>query len=507
MAQLYSSQANVPESAGAALAPMGMARLTGGEGEEAIGRTLFDIGQKLQALQDARDRAQGIAEYNKLVDEYKESLRTKDPKEWIAGFDSLQGKIGKILQGKSRNVQDELQNRFTIWNQEHRAELARLRISTEVGIAKSELPDIEENFLINNQRDAWERHIDSLVAGGALFPQEKKRLMLDFDNKMAAKTQDVLADAALGKAVSLRTEDGRIDTARAKKLVEDTPGLSAEKKLETIKKITDWDNQEKIDNDKFWTAQQGETTRQWQSLLDSGKFTELKENIRKYNLSLPAEYQTKISKFKQEWMKIAEGALKQEGDIVTDQRVRASLYAEANNISLGNIKVDDFFKKLNDARYVQHKINDDDYKALSTAATEEVSKGRAQALNSYSQQAMRTIGKVVLAGDISDPQVMLAAMLTKGVSPEQQIRFKYVNLYMDDLRDWLRKNPNKTAAEFDVYAKEQLVRSESYSVQEMQRRVENRSLKILGEPIPPSNNIIRRNDGESIADYLRRTGK
>lgn len=253
MAQLYSSQANIPQGAGAVQAPMGMVRMAGGEGEMAIGQTLADIGQQVQQVRDARAMAEGIAQYNAIVDEYETSLQTKDPSEhdFVGGFDKLQAKLGKITQGKSRAVQDELYNRFAVWNEEHKAGIARFAISKEVALTKDQLPDVRDNFLKMGLqgRNEYQAYLQKLE-GKVLVKREIDGLMTDFDNAYAKMSLDAEADAVLGAAVNIRNEDGSIDTASAKKFISENKNLPNETKLDIIKKVTDWDSQEAIDNDK-----------------------------------------------------------------------------------------------------------------------------------------------------------------------------------------------------------------------------------------------------------------
>ena len=124
-------------------------------GAEAVGAAIAEAGAKItehfKKINENRQIAKGIAEYNNLINTHNENLAGKDPSEYNASFEALIPHIDAIAKSKTSTVRETLANRFTIWNETNRAETSLLAIRAETALAKQEMPDRLREFANNNQ--------------------------------------------------------------------------------------------------------------------------------------------------------------------------------------------------------------------------------------------------------------------------------------------------------------------------------------------------------------------
>jgi len=93
-----------------------------GAGYERLGASLSRLGSQLLQIKTAEDVAQGVAEYNNLINEYTLSLKDKSPEEYleqnVAGQlvlpRELLGEIDKIQRDKTGPAARNLQNKFKV---------------------------------------------------------------------------------------------------------------------------------------------------------------------------------------------------------------------------------------------------------------------------------------------------------------------------------------------------------------------------------------------------------
>lgn len=126
-----------------------------------LGADITKLGQKFKKVEDNRDVAEGIANYNNLINTYNETLPTKDPSEYVSGFNALQGNISKLTEGMSAEAANVLRNKTVIWNEVNRASLATLAIKQTAAFAKQEMPIQLASFVANDQIQEGEDFINA----------------------------------------------------------------------------------------------------------------------------------------------------------------------------------------------------------------------------------------------------------------------------------------------------------------------------------------------------------
>ncbi len=144
----------------AVLTPIGVDLGPGGQGLQAVGQVVSALGQKIKAADDNRDVARGTAEYNNLINVYNASLATKDPDEYMDGFEDLQSEISKITKDMSSDATDVLQNRFIVQNELNRAHIQNRALKDKVSIAKQEIPIRLEDMVAAGQIEEAELYLE-----------------------------------------------------------------------------------------------------------------------------------------------------------------------------------------------------------------------------------------------------------------------------------------------------------------------------------------------------------
>lgn len=126
----------------------------------AIGQALLKVGAHFKKINDNRQVAEGIAEYNELINRHNESLANKNPSEYAASFETLRPQIEAITKNKSGTAREILNNKFAIWNESNRASTALLAVRAESALAKQEIPGRLQEFANKNQDTEASDYID-----------------------------------------------------------------------------------------------------------------------------------------------------------------------------------------------------------------------------------------------------------------------------------------------------------------------------------------------------------
>lgn len=228
----YNSRVSIPSEI-AALASPEMVRMDGGQEFQVAGESLLNLGIRLHQVKEARQVAQGIAEYNSMVDEYVNSLGDKDPNDfdYVKNFDKLN--IQKVYKGKSRSAVDKLKNQFMVWNQSNQANLAKMSIDKSIALAKIETADVMENAIQNLQPESAEMWFNDLRSAGIFTETEIKHFEKNFEQLYQEHVHEIQLDNVLNQAVNAGSKEKGLE-------VLDKSGLSVDDKLKLDDKVIDW---------------------------------------------------------------------------------------------------------------------------------------------------------------------------------------------------------------------------------------------------------------------------
>ena len=86
-----------------------------------ISKTMGQIGTAIQNVQNNQQVADGIAEYNNLINTFNEGLNGVSPSEYMDRFDKLMDGVDSIYDNKSNAAGANLKSTFTVWNEANRA--------------------------------------------------------------------------------------------------------------------------------------------------------------------------------------------------------------------------------------------------------------------------------------------------------------------------------------------------------------------------------------------------
>lgn len=182
--------------------------------------------------------------------------------------------------------------------------------------------------------------------------------------------------------------------------------------------------------------------------ITSNNFDSAKDLIEKSGLTIEE---------KDRWKRRIESA--QEGirtageEIITDQQIRADLDSDVNLIWTGATKRDDFYRKLNKARYDDRTIDDQTYKELSVKANTELKDYTAGKLGDAFKKARQLI--IYKPNDIEfEMEQTLMRSLGKETEAQQLLDMRQKQLINaiwveDKLRELIRKNPDISDTDFD----------------------------------------------------------
>lgn len=154
---------------GQGIEAQGLAEL--GRGIGALSESIFQIGKQVKQVDDNKAVANGIAEYNNIINTFNESLPTLSPDSYMEEFGKLDDSIKGITEGLSPEATSALENRFVIWNESNRASTATLAIKQKASLAKQEIPLQLASFIANDQLEEANDYIDG-YADTILSPEE-----------------------------------------------------------------------------------------------------------------------------------------------------------------------------------------------------------------------------------------------------------------------------------------------------------------------------------------------
>jgi hypothetical protein len=164
-----------------------------------LGAGISKLGEKFKKIEDNRDIAEGIARYNNIVNAYNESLVTKDPSEYVKGFNELQANITGLTKDMSPEAANVLKNKTVIWNEVNRASLATLAIKQTAAFAKQEMPNQLASFVANDQIEEGEEFIDNY--GETVLSPKEVKLWQD-------KFKSMQAEWDMEESINLAVETG-----------------------------------------------------------------------------------------------------------------------------------------------------------------------------------------------------------------------------------------------------------------------------------------------------------
>lgn len=135
---------------------------------------------EFQKIDDNRDTAKGLVQYNQLMTEHEKSLIGKDPEEYMKSLESLRPQINNITKGMSRNVRENLRNRFTLEYEADRARTAQRMVVDKKRQIIMEYPQKLQEFAENGQKDDAMNYIDGFSE--YFSPAERKAMKREYEN-------------------------------------------------------------------------------------------------------------------------------------------------------------------------------------------------------------------------------------------------------------------------------------------------------------------------------------
>jgi hypothetical protein len=117
-----------------------------GRGLESLGTSLEKVGQQLGDIRVNREVAQGITDYNRIINDFNLSLAGKSPDEYMPAFEALKPEIEGIVDGMTMKAGEILKNRFTVLHESNRASTAIQAMKNTALLAKQEIPERLQSF-------------------------------------------------------------------------------------------------------------------------------------------------------------------------------------------------------------------------------------------------------------------------------------------------------------------------------------------------------------------------
>lgn len=217
---------------------------------------------------------------------------------------------------------------------------------------------------------------------------------------------------------------------------------------------------------------------------------------------------------------IADASRKAKGeDIVTNPITYSDLKTKALSIWQGKNTKEDFDKELNDAKYgtiINGKliyamgniksdkplIDNTAYQSLSDTAITELKRSQVDALAVSDELA----GKA-LVDYKSEPEWLAAFSSATGeekktLSDKRKLQYEILNQYNNEIKNWLVENPKASGKEFEQFRDKKRYEYINHRA-ELEKKVKTR---IESFENPESTKPMRK-QGETIAEYLKRTGQ
>lgn len=310
---------------------------------------------------------------------------------------------------------------------------------------KSDDGSKEAALKLNMAAEAYKKALE------ASYSPEVANAMIDGKTKLLLIKRT--KDRALQIATNLRDDTGMIDLKQAQTFIESHEGLNADSKLEVLKKVNDWDAQEKINLENSWLNAKGKFEADAQKMLSAGKFTELINQAETFDAGVKGKFLSEQVKLKDEYIKLARGGLSGKENI-DNQIVIDGLNQKAFSVYSGDSKRDDFIKEVNKEFYLKHNITpktrDELFAKMDNPLTAEQSKIVEDYVKDTRQQIIaQSSGGMTM--DLGGGQTY--TIRNPGQSDaELANRLKWVNLYERALTKYVIQNAGDTGAKFRDYA-------------------------------------------------------
>jgi hypothetical protein len=120
---------------------------------EHMASVMTQLGQKMQQAETNEHIANGIAEYNQIVNGFEEEMVNLDPSKYSETFEKRLTSVSKIYKGKNAQATETLKNKITVWNEAARADVMRRSIRDYSAKVRATMPEHLKNFAINGQDD------------------------------------------------------------------------------------------------------------------------------------------------------------------------------------------------------------------------------------------------------------------------------------------------------------------------------------------------------------------
>lgn len=163
-----------------------------GQGASRLGQSLSKLGNQLLQIRTAEDVADGVAQYNELMNRYSESLKDRSPEEYLEQDKDgqfvlpkqLQDGVNNILKGKTGSAARKLRNKFTVWNEANRASIGILAARDKSVEIRNTAPDRLSVFAQNEDQKGAFEYIDSITQlTGEQFKQQLFDMYIDLEKK------------------------------------------------------------------------------------------------------------------------------------------------------------------------------------------------------------------------------------------------------------------------------------------------------------------------------------
>ncbi len=142
-----------------------------GAGLERVGVSISKLGSALLQIKTAEDVAEGMAEYNKAINDYNISLKDKEPEDYLETNEAgelvlpseLSDRIARIHEGKTGPASRNLQNKFKVWNESNRASIGILAIRDKSAQIRQTAPDVLADFARNQDDKGAKEYITDIT--------------------------------------------------------------------------------------------------------------------------------------------------------------------------------------------------------------------------------------------------------------------------------------------------------------------------------------------------------
>ena len=119
------------------------------EALKVAGETIAEWGLKRKEIQINREVAEGLANYNNLINTFNEGLAGESPKNYMSSFENLKPQVDNITKDMTSEATEVLRNRIVVLHESNRASTSILAIQNTAVLAKQEIPDRLTSFAAN----------------------------------------------------------------------------------------------------------------------------------------------------------------------------------------------------------------------------------------------------------------------------------------------------------------------------------------------------------------------